>query len=74
MLPDLNKFRDFDFLILEGLRRNNVHPVIIYVFKKTGILLTNYTLESLTQEQMQAVRKVSKEYLLLEVEMSRKVQ
>lgn len=74
MLPDLNKFRDFDFLILEGLRRNNVHPVIIYVFKKTGILLTNYTLESLTQEQMQAVRKVSKEYLFLEVEMSRKVQ
>jgi pterin-4a-carbinolamine dehydratase len=74
MIPDLNQFKGFDHIIIDVLRRQNVHPVIIYVFKRTGLLLTNHAARNLTKGQIEKAKKVAAEYSALELEMSKKIQ
>lgn len=73
MLPNFKTLPVFDELLMNVLAAKGVDPIVIYVYKKTGLLITEAAAKNLSDEQITDAKKAANEYRLLEKEMSQTV-
>ena len=66
----VHNFGRFSNTLMEMLARH-VSPDVLYVFKKTGLLITKTSVHSMTKEQMAAARSAAFEYQELEEQSSK---
>lgn len=61
---NLSGYRD---ILLNMLAKHGVDPSVLYVYMKTGLLITEDNVKDMTQEQMIKARKAAFEYRYLEI-------
>lgn len=61
---------EFSKIIVPLLGRLGASDEVIYIFKKTGLLVSEANVPLLSEEQLRAVERATVEYRLLSAEMS----